>query len=56
MPVLLEGGCLVTGLREGEALERGNLKVWWHISRAVGARPYVSMTGDDGARRRLPSR
>jgi len=27
----------VTGLREGEALERGNLKVWRHISRAVGA-------------------
>lgn len=37
MPALLEGGCFVEGLREGEPLARGNLKVWRHIGRAVGA-------------------
>jgi len=37
MPASLEGGCLVGGLREGEALARGNLKIWRHVGRAVGA-------------------
>ena len=37
MPALMAGGCLVGGLRDGEPLEHGNLKIWRHIGRAVGA-------------------
>ncbi len=37
MPVLLEGGCRVSGLKEGEALTHGNLKVWRRVDRSAGA-------------------
>jgi mannose-6-phosphate isomerase-like protein (cupin superfamily) len=37
MMVALEGGCLVTNLREGEPRIEGNLKIWHHIGRHTGA-------------------
>lgn len=37
MPVLLEGGCRVTGLLEGEPEERGSLRVFRHVDRTTGA-------------------
>jgi mannose-6-phosphate isomerase-like protein (cupin superfamily) len=37
MIVALEGGCLVTRLREGEPHVEGNLKIWHHIGRLTGA-------------------
>ena len=38
MPVVLEGGCRVVGLREGAPVERESLRVWRHVDRATGAR------------------
>lgn len=37
MPVLLEGGCRVQGLKEGEELTRENVKVWRHLGASTGA-------------------
>jgi mannose-6-phosphate isomerase-like protein (cupin superfamily) len=37
MAVLLEGGCRVTGLREGVAEEHGPLRVFRHVDRTTGA-------------------
>src|SRR6266446_6033922 len=37
MAVVLEGGCRVTGMREGAALESGTLRVWPQIGRNNGA-------------------
>lgn len=37
MAVVLEGGCRVTGLREGDPLMEGTLRIWPQIGRAVGA-------------------
>ncbi len=37
MAVVLEGGCRVTGLREGESLAMGTLRTWPQVGRAVGA-------------------
>jgi mannose-6-phosphate isomerase-like protein (cupin superfamily) len=36
MPVLLEGGTLVTELREGAFVEAGSLRVWSLVGRATG--------------------
>ncbi len=38
MPVLLEGGCRVTKLKEGEAFAQENLKIWRHVDRTAGAK------------------
>jgi len=38
MASILEGGCRVSGLREGEALRLGNLRMWTPVGRATGAR------------------
>ncbi len=38
MPVLLAGGCRVKGLKEGEALTDGSVKIWRHVDRAAGAK------------------
>jgi mannose-6-phosphate isomerase-like protein (cupin superfamily) len=38
MSVTLEGGCLVSDLREGAASVSGSLRVWRHVGRDVGAR------------------
>jgi len=38
MAVLLEGGCRVSDMREGDAIERGTLRIWRQISRELGAR------------------
>ena len=37
MRVLLEGGCLVTNLKEGYPLRRGTLKLWRLVGRETGA-------------------
>jgi mannose-6-phosphate isomerase-like protein (cupin superfamily) len=37
MPVLLEGGCRVSELREGRPEERGTLKIFRHVDRETGA-------------------
>jgi mannose-6-phosphate isomerase-like protein (cupin superfamily) len=37
MPVILEGGCHVSTMREGEPLSQGTLKLWHRIGRATGA-------------------
>ncbi len=37
MAVVLEGGCRVTELREGEPLAAGTLRSWPQVGRAVGA-------------------
>ena len=37
MPVILEGGCRVAGLREGEAERHDALHVWRHVGREAGA-------------------
>jgi len=37
MAIVLEGGCRVTEMREGVALESGTLRVWPQIGRASGA-------------------
>ena len=38
MPVMLEGGCLVTDLKEGEPEQREGLRIWRHIHRGTGAK------------------
>jgi mannose-6-phosphate isomerase-like protein (cupin superfamily) len=38
MPVTLDGGCLVSGLKEGQAWRRGALRIWKHAGREQGAR------------------
>ena len=37
MAVILEGGCRVSEMREGEPLVKGALRVWNRIGRASGA-------------------
>lgn len=37
MPVILEGGCRVSGMHEGEPLVEGTLRIWNRIGRATGA-------------------
>lgn len=37
MPVTLEGGCVVTALREGAPAEAGGLRVWPLLGRATGS-------------------
>ncbi len=37
MTVILEGGCRVSGMREGEPLTQGTLRIWNRIGRATGA-------------------
>src|SRR5438552_16631752 len=37
MAVILEGGCRVSGAREGEPLVEGTLRIWNQIGRATGA-------------------
>lgn len=37
MPILLEGGCRVSRLREGTPEERGSLRVFRHVDRTTGA-------------------
>ncbi len=37
MAISLEGGCRVTGMREGVPVENGTLRVWPQVSRATGA-------------------
>lgn len=37
MAVILEGGCRVTQMREGLAVERGTLRIWPQIGRSTGA-------------------
>ena len=37
MAVVLEGGCLVSSLREGDPHVDGNLKIWQHVGRSTGA-------------------
>jgi mannose-6-phosphate isomerase-like protein (cupin superfamily) len=36
MPVLLEGGCRVSGWKEGEPLTRGSLRIWRHADEGGG--------------------
>jgi mannose-6-phosphate isomerase-like protein (cupin superfamily) len=38
MPVELEGGCLVTELREGEASGSAGVRIWRHADRASGTK------------------
>ncbi len=38
MPVTLEGGCFVTGLKEGEPERRESVRIWRHIHRGTGAK------------------
>jgi mannose-6-phosphate isomerase-like protein (cupin superfamily) len=42
MPVMLDGGCFVTGLKEGEPERREGVRIWRHIHRGTGAKA-VSM-------------
>src|SRR5213593_753026 len=37
MAVILAGGCRVSGMREGEPIVSGTLRVWHQIGRATGA-------------------
>jgi mannose-6-phosphate isomerase-like protein (cupin superfamily) len=37
MPILLEGGCRVSRLREGTPEERGSLRIFRHVDRTTGA-------------------
>src|SRR5690349_5417576 len=37
MPMMLEGGCFVTGLKEGEPESRDGVRIWRHVTRRVGA-------------------
>jgi len=37
MAVILEGGCRVSDMREGEPLTEGTLRIWNHVSQATGA-------------------
>ena len=37
MPILLEGGCRVSELREGEPETRANLRIFRHVGRTTGA-------------------
>ena len=37
MAVILEGGCRVSDMREGAAVESGTLSIWPQVGRAVGA-------------------
>lgn len=37
MPVILEGGCRVTGMKEGPFVENGTLRIWSQIGRKSGA-------------------
>jgi len=37
MPLMLEGGCFVTGLKEGEPELRDGIRIWRHVHREVGA-------------------
>lgn len=37
MAVMLEGGCRVTGMREGQPWINGSMKIWKQIGRATGA-------------------
>src|SRR5437016_7375438 len=38
MAVVLEGGCRVSQMREGDPLTNGTLRIWNRIGRATGAR------------------
>src|SRR2546423_11331131 len=37
MAILLEGGCRVSDMREGEPVSEGTLRIWNRIGRATGA-------------------
>lgn len=37
MPTMLEGGCFVTGLKEGEPEVHDGVRIWRHVHRRVGA-------------------
>src|SRR5262249_37964146 len=37
MPTMLEGGCFVTGLKEGEPEVHDGVRIWRHVHRGVGA-------------------
>lgn len=37
MPTLLEGGCIVASLREGEPTKNGSLRIWSHFGKGRGA-------------------
>src|SRR5260370_35437288 len=37
MPMMLEGGCFVTGLKEGGPESRDGIRIWRHVTRKVGA-------------------
>src|SRR5438874_11442652 len=38
MFAILDGGCRVTGLKDGEPVREGNLRIWKHFGTAAGAR------------------
>ena len=55
MAVVLEGGCRVTGLREGAPTITGTLRSWAQVGRAVGAaaislRRFYGRKNDDNRR------
>lgn len=37
MPIMLEGGCFVTGLKEGDPESGDGVRIWRHIHRGAGA-------------------
>src|SRR5437660_1332389 len=37
MSVTLQGGCCVSGMREGDSIVAGTLRIWNRIGRATGA-------------------
>src|SRR5215831_11617850 len=37
MPVVLDGGCFVRALREGEPEQHSGIRIWRHIHRSSGA-------------------
>lgn len=54
MAILLEGGCRVSELREGQPEERGTVRAWPHIGRATGAAA-ISLRVVEFTRGRSPS-
>ena len=45
MPIELEGGCRVTGLKEGRPVERGRIRVWQHFRSRLSL-DVIEMDGD----------
>src|SRR5438105_10940703 len=38
MAIVLEGGCRVSHMHEGDQVQRGTLRVWRQVTRALGAK------------------